>query len=160
MKHPSAYPAHPVLIVDDEDQSLRSIGMSLQMAGITHVQTCKDSRKVTGLLASRPFDVLLLDLAMPHVPGEEILLFGHVKGAFTVIATTNQDISGAASLEKFRKDLYYRLMIHHIHIPPLRKRHDDIPLLLTRFIRDAARALDRPPPGICGGSAGSAWPEI
>lgn len=347
------YPANPVLIVDDEAQSLRSIGLSLRMAGITHVETCNDSREVAGLLESRQFDVMLLDLTMPHVPGEEILssvsrqypempviiitamdevetavrcmqkgafgylvkpvettrlvsdvkravevrelkdqarrlknqllsgelenpgafssiitrnramqsifqyiesisasrqpilvtgetgvgkelvvqaihaltapktplvsvnvaglddnvfsdtLFGHVKGAFTgaeerrpglvekaaggimhldeigdlrhesqvkllrllqegdyfplgsdlskradirVIATTNQDISGFASSDKFRKDLYYRLMVHHIHIPPLRKRPDDIPLLLSHFIDDAARALDRKPP--------------
>lgn len=354
MNHPSTYPANPVLIVDDEAQSLRSIGLSLRMAGITHVETCNDSREVAGLLASRLFDLMLLDLTMPHVPGEEILsrvsrqhpelpviiitamdevetavrcmqkgafgylvkpvetsrlvsdvrravevrelrdqarrlkdhllsgelenpgafasiitrnramqsifqyiesisasrqpilvtgetgvgkelvvqaihaltapetplvsvnvaglddnvfsdtLFGHVKGAFTgaevrrpglvekaaggimhldeigdlrhesqvkllrllqegdyfplgsdlskradirVIATTNQDISGFTSSDKFRKDLYYRLMVHHIHIPPLRKRPDDIPLLLSHFIDDAARDLDRKPPG-------------
>lgn len=353
MNPASVYPANPVLIVDDEVQSLRSIGLSLRMAGITHVETCNDSREVTGLLESRQFDLMLLDLTMPHVSGEEILssvsekypeipviiitamdevetavrcmqkgafgylvkpvepsrlvsdvrravevrelkdqarrlkthllsgelenpgvfssivtrnramqsifqyiesisasrqpilvtgetgvgkelvvqaihalaasenplisvnvaglddnvfsdtLFGHVKGAFTgaeerrpglvekaaggilhldeigdlrhesqvkllrllqegdyfplgsdlpkradirVIATTNQDISGVASSDKFRKDLYYRLMGHHIHIPPLRKRTDDIPLLLTHFIDHAARDLDRKPP--------------
>jgi DNA-binding NtrC family response regulator len=350
----AAFPANPVLIVDDEARSLRSIGLSLRMAGITHVETCNDSREVAGLLASRLFDVMLLDLTMPHVSGEEILsmagekypempviiitamdevdtavrcmrkgafgylvkpvetgrlvsdvrravelrelkdqarrlkhhllsgelenpaafssivtrnktmhsifqyiesisasrqpilvtgetgvgkelvvraihaltaprtplvsvnvaglddnvfsdtLFGHVKGAFTgaedrrqglvekaaggilhldeigdlrhesqvkllrllqegdyfplgsdlpkradirVIASTNQDISGDESSEKFRKDLYYRLMVHHIHIPPLRERPDDILLLLSHFIDDAAKAIDRKPPG-------------
>jgi DNA-binding NtrC family response regulator len=349
----AAFPANPVLIVDDEARSLRSIGLSLRMAGITHVETCNDSREVAGLLASRLFDVMLLDLTMPHVSGEEILamagekypempviiitamdevdtavrcmrkgafgylvkpvetgrlvsdvrravelrelkdqarrlkhhllsgelenpaafssivtrnkamhsifqyiesisasrqpilvtgetgvgkelvvqaihaltapktplvsvnvaglddnvfsdtLFGHVKGAFTgaedrrsglvekaaggilhldeigdlrhesqvkllrllqegdyfplgsdlpkradirVIATTNQDISGFETSEKFRKDLYFRLMVHHIHIPPLRERLDDISLLLSHFTGEAARALDRNPP--------------
>jgi DNA-binding NtrC family response regulator len=64
-----------------------------------------------------------------------------------VIASTNQDISGDESSEKFRKDLYYRLMVHHIHIPPLRERPDDILLLLSHFIDDAAKAIDRKPPG-------------
>ncbi len=353
MNPAAAFPANPVLIVDDEARSLRSIGLSLRMAGITHVETCNDSREVAGLLASRLFDVMLLDLTMPHVSGEEILamagekypempviiitamdevdtavrcmrkgafgylvkpvetgrlvsdvrravelrelkdqarrlkhhllsgelenpeafssivtrnkamhsifqyiesisasrqpilvtgetgvgkelvvraihaltapktplvsvnvaglddnvfsdtLFGHVKGAFTgaedrrsglvekaaggilhldeigdlrhesqvkllrllqegdyfplgsdlpkradirVIATTNQDISGFETSEKFRKDLYFRLMVHHIHIPPLRERLDDIPLLLSHFTGEAARALDRNPP--------------
>lgn len=355
MTHHSLYPANPVLIVDDESRSIRSIGMSLRMAGITHIRSCEDSRQVIGLLASEAFDVLLLDLTMPFVSGEEILshvsgafpdlpviiitamdevetavrcmqkgafgylvkpvetsrlvsdvrravevrelkdqarrlkshllsgklenpeafsamvtrnkamqsifqyiesisasrqpilvtgetgvgkelvvkavhalaapgtplvsvnvaglddnvfsdtLFGHVKGAFTgaedrrkglvekaaggilhldeigdlrhesqikllrllqegdyfplgsdlpkradirVIATTNQDISGFENSEKFRKDLYYRLMVHHIQIPPLRDRSDDIPLLLARFIEDAAQSLDKSPPDV------------
>lgn len=51
-----------------------------------------------------------------------------------IIATTNRDLAALAAEEKFRMDLYYRLATIEIHIPPLRERKDDIPLLLDYFI--------------------------
>ncbi len=348
MKAPSLFPLNPVLIVDDEPESLRSFGMTLRMHGITRLVTCEDSRKVASLLSQGPFDLMLLDLTMPFVSGEEILsmaaeqhphipiivvtamdevdtavrcmqkgafdymvkpversrlvsgvrraieikelrdqtrslkermlsgmlenpeafsgiitkdkamfaifqylesiapsrqpvlvtgetgvgkelmvkaihilngektalvsvnvaglddnvfsdtLFGHVKGAFTgaserrkglvekaaggilhldeigdlsdasqikllrllqegeyfplgsdtarmtnarVVATTNRDLSTVQESGRFRKDLYYRLSVHHVDIPPLRRRKEDIPLLLDHFMNEAARSL-------------------
>ncbi len=48
--------------------------------------------------------------------------------------------------KEFRKDLYYRLQSHHIHIPPLREHPDDIPLLLDHFLIKAGEMLGKKPP--------------
>ena len=48
--------------------------------------------------------------------------------------------------EPFRKDLYYRLFTHHVRIPPLRDRLEDIPLLLDGFLQEAAHALNKKKP--------------
>ncbi len=346
------FPDHPILIVDDEAESLRSSAVTLRMGGFSNILECIDSREVVDLLSHQPFDAILLDLSMPFVSGEEILsiaseqfpeipvivvtavdevdtavrcmqkgafdymvkpversrlvsgvrraieakelrdharrlkdhlfsgelktpeafsaiitrhqamfaifqylesiapgrepvlvsgetgvgkelivkafhnlcgvkiplvsvnvaglddnvfsdtLFGHVKGAFTgaqkpreglvekasggilhldeigdlsdasqikllrllqegeyfplgsdtvrksdarMVATTNQDISTVLASQRFRKDLYYRFSVHHIHLPPLRQRREDIPLLLKHFVEEAARSLAREP---------------
>ncbi len=63
-----------------------------------------------------------------------------------VIACSNQDIQKRITEGKFRKDLYYRLCTHHIHIPPLRERLEDIPLLLDYFLDDAAASQKKKKP--------------
>ena len=347
------YPANPILIIDDNAVSLRSLTLAMRSHGINHVVECQDSREVMVLLAQGQYDLVLLDLTMPEVSGEEILsligeqhpelpvivvtgvedvetavrclkqgaldymvkpvernrlisgvrraieikelrdqsrvlnerllsgrlqrpevfdeiltnskamlaifqylesiaasrfpvlvtgetgvgkelvvqaihtiskvqgplvsvnvagldntifsdtLFGHVKGAFTgaterrqgliekagggtlhldeigelshesqvkllrllqegeflplgadtirmadirVVVSTNLDLTMIHKTGQFRKDLYYRLSVHHIHVPPLRERRDDIPLLLKHYITQAAEALAKPPP--------------
>ena len=52
-----------------------------------------------------------------------------------VIAATNRDLADRIAQREFRADLYYRLNVLHIKIPPLRDRRDDIPLFLSHFIR-------------------------
>jgi two-component system, NtrC family, response regulator AtoC len=52
-----------------------------------------------------------------------------------VIAATNRDLEKAISENAFRPELYYRLNVHRIHVPPLRARRDDIPLLIQHFIQ-------------------------
>ncbi|WP_448382160.1 sigma-54-dependent transcriptional regulator [Desulfosoma sp.] len=69
----TVFPANPVLIVDDDKECLRSFSLSLRMDGISHIEECQDSRRVIDLLSQRPYDVMLLDLTMPFVSGEEIL---------------------------------------------------------------------------------------
>ena len=64
-----------------------------------------------------------------------------------IIVATNKDIR---MVDDFRKDLYYRLKTHHVHIPPLRERKEDIPLLLDYFLGEAAKSMGKkkptPPP--------------
>lgn len=62
------------------------------------------------------------------------------------IVATNQDIGSMQETGRFRKDLYYRLQTHHIHILPLRDRRDDIPLLAEHFLKKAARTLGKKRP--------------
>jgi DNA-binding NtrC family response regulator len=55
-----------------------------------------------------------------------------------VMAATNRDLRAATAAREFREDLYYRLNVLHIHVPPLRDRPADVPLLLDHFGRDFA----------------------
>ena len=52
-----------------------------------------------------------------------------------IIAATNENLEEAIKVERFRKDLFYRLNVINIHIPPLRERRDDIELLFIHFLR-------------------------
>jgi DNA-binding NtrC family response regulator len=63
-----------------------------------------------------------------------------------VVVATNQELESLQDSGKFRKDLYYRLRIHHIHIPPLRERKEDLPLLLDHFLEKASNALGKKKP--------------
>jgi DNA-binding NtrC family response regulator len=69
----SLYPGLPVLMVDDEAQALDSFETALLFASINHIIRCQDSREVMPLLSSQEIEVMLLDLSMPHISGEDLL---------------------------------------------------------------------------------------
>ena len=70
----SSYPHLPVLMVDDEIQALNSFETALRSASINYILLCQDSRKVMEIFSNHEIEVMMLDLSMPHVSGEELLL--------------------------------------------------------------------------------------
>src|SRR5580700_10909826 len=65
-----------------------------------------------------------------------------------VIAATNKPLEAAVAAKQFREDLFYRLNVVRIPIPPLCERRDDIPLLVNYFLEKNARELQRPPKSV------------
>ena len=65
-----------------------------------------------------------------------------------IVAATNQDLKQLVAVGQFRQDLFYRLNVLHIELPPLRHRREDIPLLVEAFIEDASARHDRTFEGI------------
>jgi transcriptional regulator with GAF, ATPase, and Fis domain len=63
-----------------------------------------------------------------------------------IIAASNRDLKKDAEEGRFRQDFYYRLNVFPIEVPPLRERKEDIPMLATHFLQQAARRLRLPPP--------------
>jgi len=65
-----------------------------------------------------------------------------------VVAATNCDLSEAIKEKAFREDLFYRLNVFPIHIPPLRERRSDIPLLLANFLENYSNQFNKPVPEV------------
>ncbi len=68
------------------------------------------------------------------------------KAQVKIITATNKSIGTLKSSSSFRSDLFYRLQTHHIEIPPLRERLDDLPLLMEHFLIEAANSLGKKTP--------------
>jgi DNA-binding NtrC family response regulator len=71
-----------------------------------------------------------------------------LKADFRVTASTNRPIAQALAENRLRSDLYYRLNTFQIEVPPLRERREDIPPLITLFLKQFAQELGKPEPEI------------
>ncbi len=69
-----------------------------------------------------------------------------IKVATRVISATNSNLRSEIANGRFREDLFYRLNVVHIHVPPLRERKEDIPLLSAKFLEDSAKKNNRSVP--------------
>jgi two-component system NtrC family response regulator len=65
-----------------------------------------------------------------------------------LVAATNRNLEEAVAAGTFREDLFYRLQVVHIHLPPLRERREDIPLLADHFLKKFAQENGRALQGI------------
>jgi DNA-binding NtrC family response regulator len=90
---------------------------------------------------------VLQDRRFYRVGGSE-----EVKVDVRVIAATNKDLVQLVQEGRFRDDLYYRLNVIEIHIPPLRQRREDIPLLAEHFVEGIAHELGKDISGISAGA--------
>jgi DNA-binding NtrC family response regulator len=79
-----------------------------------------------------------------------------------VVAATNKDLEAEVGTGNFREDLYFRLAVLSLRLPPLRERTEDIPLLVEHFVRKYARELDKNvlafAPGALARLAAYGWP--
>ena len=72
-----------------------------------------------------------------------------------IVSATSRDLRSLVAAGTFREDLLYRINLIHLHLPPLRERPEDIPLLAEHFLASAAQRYDRP--GLRLGSAALKW---
>lgn len=92
----------PIFLVDDETQILRSYEFALHFGGFTSVVPCDDSREVMALLHRHSASIVLLDLTMPHVSGQELLeqIKAELPQIPVVVVTGNDDLETAVSCMK------------------------------------------------------------
>lgn len=63
-----------------------------------------------------------------------------------IIVATHKDLDKMKNDDSFRKDLYYRLKAHNVHVPPLKERKEDIPILISHFLNTASETLNKKRP--------------
>ena len=85
-----------------------------------------------------------------------------IKVDVRIISATNKNLKEEIEKGNFREDLYYRLDVVSIHVPPLRDKKDDIPLMVHKFIEEFAHENNKPVEGITNGALGALvsyrWP--
>jgi two-component system nitrogen regulation response regulator GlnG len=119
------------------DASVRRIGRFEQSAGGTIFldeiaeMSLKSQAKLLRVLENKEFS---------RVGGTET-----IKADVRIIAATNRSLIAAVKEKSFRMDLFYRIKVMTIHLPPLRDRREDIPLLADFFVKRTCREVHKPP---------------
>ncbi|NRA22315.1 MAG: sigma-54-dependent Fis family transcriptional regulator [Oceanospirillaceae bacterium] len=110
-KH-SLYPEFGILLVDDEASFLRSLSVTLaRSGGITHVHLCSDARDVMSILDEKVIGLVLLDLTMPYLSGQELLVKitqQHPEISVVVISGLNQVESAVQCLQRGAFDYFVK----------------------------------------------------
>lgn len=96
------YPVHPILLVDDETEMLKSFELTLRYNGIKNILSCQDPREVMLLLSQNNIEVVLLDLTMPFISGDELLpmIIRDFPEIPVIIITGNDDLETAVGCMK------------------------------------------------------------
>jgi two-component system, NtrC family, nitrogen regulation response regulator GlnG len=135
----------PVLVVDDEPPLLHSVSLLLRTAGIAHVLTLEDSRAVLPLLAEQEVGMLLLDLTMPHLSGQEILdrVAADYPDVSVVVMTATNDLETAVhcmqagAIDYLVKPVENNRLVSSVRRAlELRSLRDEVLSLKNRFLTD------------------------
>jgi len=116
----SIYPYFPVMLVDDEEQALNSFEMTLRSARMNHFVRCQDSRDAIPLLSGQEVEVMLLDLRMPHLSGEELLpmVVSDFPEVPVIVITGANDVDTAVKCMKSGAFDYMVNVFRHCHMQP------------------------------------------
>jgi DNA-binding NtrC family response regulator len=95
-------PENPVLLVDDEQSIVDSVGLMLRSNGIDNVIACTDSREALAILRRCEVELVLMDLSMPHLPGEKLLAAIHeeMPQVPVIVVTGTNEVASAVECMK------------------------------------------------------------
>jgi len=101
-KDAPVYPRNPVLVVDDEVMASQIFQLKLEKLGFTNIKICNDSRNVLSLLKETEFELIFLDIRMPHISGEELIpqIINEFQGLPIIVMTSMDDIDTAVRCVK------------------------------------------------------------
>ncbi|MCP4111183.1 MAG: sigma-54-dependent Fis family transcriptional regulator [Desulfobacteraceae bacterium] len=143
-------PLNPILIVDDSKDILYTLTNLFKEAGLTNTIACHDSRKVTNIVSANPISVLILDIMMPHVSGEDILenISTHYPDIPVIVLTGSQDTQTAVRcmkagafdyvIKKFDIDRLISSVNHALQFRELRQENTSLKQLIM------SQALQKP----------------
>jgi DNA-binding NtrC family response regulator len=95
-------PENPILLIDDEQAVIDSLSLTLRSSGIDNIVACTDSRQAMGILRGGEIELVLLDLAMPYLSGEELLAAVHEEMPHVpvIVITGSNEVSAAVECMK------------------------------------------------------------
>jgi DNA-binding NtrC family response regulator len=98
--------SYPILIIDDQRTALEFLSKMLRQAGYEQIIACQDERRALNILNKEKIDIILLDLVMPHISGEDLLVeINNKYSDIPVVMTTSQDDT-ATIVRCMRKGAY------------------------------------------------------